>query len=346
MTWPTPDYSKAQVNRVGKKFARQNFLGPEDIFESYDILTNWRSCHGYPINTFQSTLRTKLKLIDKNAIVAQRLKRLPSIVAKLRRFPNMALSQMQDIGGLRAVVGTIAKVRQLEKDYDDTRFDHERIAVYDYIDTPKDSGYRSLHVVYKYKNKRAPMYDGLRIELQFRTKLQHAWATAVETIGTFLEQPLKASEGPEEWLAFFALVSSAFAHMEETSRVPGFKHLRARETYRAVKTAAAKLNVWDRLEAFSIAANAIATDKKQGHFRLVVLDMNSKTVQITSFGKSKLDEANKEYALVEEKLRNDDGLQAVLVSSDSIDSLKRAYPNYFLDTKEFMKKLELVVSKA
>ncbi len=45
----------------------------------------------------------------------------------------------------------------------------------------------------------------LLIELQLRTRLQHEWATAVETMGTFLQSSLKSSQGPEEWLDFFSL---------------------------------------------------------------------------------------------------------------------------------------------
>lgn len=63
-----------------------------------------------------------------------------------------------------------------------SRFDHQYVGMDDYISTPKESGYRSLHLKYKNKNKYRPDYDGLQIEIQLRTKLQHIWATAVETM--------------------------------------------------------------------------------------------------------------------------------------------------------------------
>ena len=46
--------------------------------------------------------------LDKNAIVAQRMKRAPSISLKLQRFDGMRIACMQDIGGLRAIVSTVA----------------------------------------------------------------------------------------------------------------------------------------------------------------------------------------------------------------------------------------------
>ena len=50
----------------------------------------------------------------------------------------------------------------------------------DYIENPKSSGYRSIHYIYKYSSN-IQDYDGLKIELQIRTRLQHSWAMAVET---------------------------------------------------------------------------------------------------------------------------------------------------------------------
>jgi hypothetical protein len=41
------------------------------------------------------------------------------------------------------------------------------------------------------------IYNDLKIEMQLRSQYQHAWATAVETVGTFIGQALKSSIGPE-----------------------------------------------------------------------------------------------------------------------------------------------------
>ncbi|NJN31491.1 MAG: hypothetical protein HC824_14500 [Synechococcales cyanobacterium RM1_1_8] len=116
MDWAKPKYSKKQVNRAGN-ILKQDNPDPGEKESAEDVLTNWRSLHSYPINTFQATLRDKLKSIDHNALVAQRLKRAPSIIGKLKRFDSMQLVRMQDIGGLRAVIETIDKVRDLEKSY-------------------------------------------------------------------------------------------------------------------------------------------------------------------------------------------------------------------------------------
>lgn len=73
----------------------------------------------------------------------------------------------------------------------------------DYITHPKDTGYRGVHLVYKYGSDKSADYRDMRIEIQIRTMLQHAWATAVETVGTFINMPLKSSLGDEGWLNFW-----------------------------------------------------------------------------------------------------------------------------------------------
>lgn len=118
MGWPTPKFSKSQVNKAGQIISAGYYLSEgvidlDDFFWAFEVVDNWRSCHGYPINTFQATLRQKLKTIDNKALVAQRLKRMPSIISKLKRFQSMQLARMQDLGGLRAVVSSLGKVHEL-----------------------------------------------------------------------------------------------------------------------------------------------------------------------------------------------------------------------------------------
>jgi len=313
-----------------------------DILRALSILNNWRSCHGYPINTFQATLRNKLKSIDSTALVAQRLKRLPSIILKLKRYKTMQLARMQDIGGLRAVVSSLKKVRELEINYKASRFKHELCGFYDYINNPKPSGYRSIHLVYKNRNPIIPEYDGLYIELQIRTRLQHAWATAVETMGTYLDYALKSSEGPEEWLNFFSLVGSAFAYLENTPPVPGHDTLSKESTFYSVIEKMHSLEVKDKLMAFSVATQHVQTDRKKGSYHLIILDFERRRVRIKTYTKDNLTQASKDYGKIEREISEGKHLQAVLVSAGSIKSLRQAYPNYFLDTQAFIKQLDRV----
>nr|MBP6823711.1 RelA/SpoT domain-containing protein [Acidobacteriota bacterium] len=302
-------------------------------------------CHGYPINTFQATLRLKLKTIDDEAIVAQRLKRAPSIILKLRRFDGMRLARMQDIGGLRAVVGSITKVRNLETAYRNAMFKHELTSSKNYIDEPKDDGYRSIHLIYRYVNENASSYNGLSLELQLRTQLQHAWATAVETMGTFLGQALKSGQGEGEWRSFFAVASAALSIVEKTAPVPGFEGLTTNEVYAEVERLENRLRVLDKLRGFAIAADKITTEQGRGAYHLVVLDSAKRTVSIRPYPIARLEEANIEYAAIEQRTKDGEAIEAVLVSAGPIDALRKAYPNYFLDTQAFVKQIEKVMKQ-
>lgn len=224
-----PTESKKNINKAGHILIDDN-SSPEDLEWALELADQWRACHAYPINTFQAALRRKFTLskYDGEPIVAQRLKRMPTIIDKLKRHPNMQLSTMQDIGGVRAILNSIDDVYRLADSYKNksskSRFAHELVNEYDYIQQPRsEDGYRSLHLIYRYKNVQYPGYDGLRLELQMRTKLQHTWATAVETMGTFLGQALKSRQGSREWIDFFAITSSAFAHLEKCPPSPSLQ---------------------------------------------------------------------------------------------------------------------------
>ena len=339
-------FTRGDVNRAGIIFRDVAGSSSDKLLWAVGILGKWRAMHNYPINTFQATLRQRLKAIDKDALVAQRLKRIPSIIEKLRRFPDMQLARMQDIGGLRAVVSSLKQVEALYKNYKETPFQHELVSHHDYIHQPKKSGYRSVHLVYRYKNRFAPEYDGLLLELQFRTKQQHAWATAVETMGIFLNYALKSSEGPDEWLKFFALTGSAFANLENRTPVPGYEQLTERETFLAVAEKAQQLKVREKLAGFGAAINAIHSDTKKGTYYLLTLDPLANTIRFQAYSKERFEIATADYLKAEEQIVAGSQQQAVLVATASVEALRRAYPNFFLDTHEFLKLLKPIEERA
>lgn len=345
MWYVKPEYSRSKVDKAGKIFVEPDSYTHSEIADAISVLTNWRASHAYPVNTFQATLRYRLRSMGIRALVAQRLKRTPSIVAKLGREGGMRLSRMQDIGGLRAVVDSIPHVREIEKQYRAATFAHELVDWDDYIDSPKFDGYRSVHLVYKYKNTRIHEFDNLRIELQLRTRYQHAWATAVETMGTYLGMALKSGEGDDSWRLFFRISANALAHVEKAPPVPGFESLDRAESLLLLRDIESEISVLDHLKGYSIATDHI-TSGGRGEFHVVVLDSRSKTVSIRSYPEDQFDLATEDYAAVEAAPGYGDGVEAVLVSVSSIRALKTAYPNYFLDTHEFVHQIDKLISEA
>lgn len=179
-----------------------------------------------------------------------------------------------------------------------------------------------------------------------RHKQQHAWATAVETMGTFLNFALKSSEGPDEWLKFFALTGSAFAHLENRNAVPGYERLTAREAFLATAEKAQQLKVREKLSGFGEAINAIHSDKKKGTYYLLILDPLARTLRFQAYSKERFDIATADYLKAEELIVKGSQQQAVLVATASVEALRRAYPNFFLDTHEFLKILMTIEQRA
>ncbi|HEX6770484.1 MAG TPA: hypothetical protein VF126_00565 [Acidobacteriaceae bacterium] len=156
----------------------------------------------------------------------------------------------------------------------------------------------------------------------------------METYSTFAGEALKSNVGSPEWMRFFALVSSAIAIYENSPCVPStastIEDLRPELT-----TLYEKLNVWNVLSGYSAGAK-LATDKEMWNADvfLLVLDPDEFTVTVSGYSRDQLIEANEEYAKIEKESPQ---FQSVLVSADSLNALRLAYPNYFLDTAEFLR---------
>ena len=214
MIWKKNTNTRNQIKKAGRVLAKGTIDVAEEL-RSIEVLDNWRASHAYPLHVIATNLRQKTKGTD--TIVVQRLKRLDSIIAKLKRKRSIGLYDMQDLAGCRVIAPTVEEVYQLSNQYKNSRIKHRHHKTDDYIEKPKKSGYRGIHMIYKYHSDKNDDYEGMFVEIQFRTQLQHLWSTAVETMGLYTGTNLKAGLGPDEVLKFFALVSSLFALEEKTT---------------------------------------------------------------------------------------------------------------------------------
>ncbi len=203
-------FSKKEVQKAGELLLIENLYieNPEGYSHAMQVLSYWRSCHIYPLDLVSDKLRNLAINVDRKSIVAKRLKRTPSILNKLRRFDSMKLRNMQDIGGCRAIVSTIKRANKLRRELNRKR----NFRVVDYIDQPKPDGYRGIHLIGKFYGENK--IDEYSIEVQIRTQVQHAWATAVEIIDLFTNQALKSNQGDKDWKDFFRNVSFEFSKIE------------------------------------------------------------------------------------------------------------------------------------
>ena len=102
------------------------------------------------------------------------------------------------------------------------RFKHKLLSAddrYDYISRPKADGYRGIHDVYEYvaRSPEGEPWNRLRIELQYRTVYQHAWATAVEVAGLLTDNEHKFGRAAPDYSEFFCLSSDLISRTFEAS---------------------------------------------------------------------------------------------------------------------------------
>jgi (p)ppGpp synthase/HD superfamily hydrolase len=210
-TYPKLQYSKIEVRQAGKILAGDiRFDDDSDlerkqaIIETFRIANNWREVHFVPIRSMRALVSRRARDLGLSVLHAARVKRISSIRKKLARPEGIHLDRINDIAGCRAVLDDIASVRTLV-DAIRSDFPHNFTGrEWDYIKAPKPDGYRSHHMVFEYSRQGDKShYNGLRVELQVRTRLQHSWATAVEAVGLYRNEDMKAGQGNQQWLRLF-----------------------------------------------------------------------------------------------------------------------------------------------
>lgn len=220
---PDATYSKRQVDRAGRLLLgfRDTLRSTGDVKgyglfevnEAFDAVTWWRSLHARPLNKVAANLRYHVARehghVDGRLDVTQRLKRRMTIVDKLAREPTMEVTQMHDIGGVRARLPSLDHVYAVSRRLKKTWTIHR---TRDYIAEPKASGYRALHHIVR--------RDGVKIEVQLRTVLQDAWANQVEDDGRRTDTGFKFGQGPHSVHSFYVAMSDAFAFEDRGEPLP------------------------------------------------------------------------------------------------------------------------------
>lgn len=346
MDYAKPENSVQIVNAAGKMISNFDPASYDQIklINAIDVVAQFRISHHFPLDTFYVTLRNRARKIHSKALTAQRIKRHDSVVKKLIWQPEMKLTQMQDIAGCRAIMPTLKAAEDLRDVYCSGSLAHQFIGQKDYIQNPKDTGYRGIHIKYRFNGKgtSAP-WDQLKVEIQLRTVLQHRWATAVEVAGTFTNTALKSNRGNVEWLRFFALMSSVFALRENRPTVPGTPTTLG-EICNEIKALNASHYIVPTLTNFHALVPHFEVGKSRARFYLVILNPLTSGVQVHAFKKDEWKAADYAYTEAEKKYLDQRDVQVVLVSVPSTTALKRAYPNYFLDTADFLREVLAITS--
>jgi ppGpp synthetase/RelA/SpoT-type nucleotidyltranferase len=349
-------HTNSAVNRAGDFIAGRNdcwkplLNNPKEwekrFDEAFDIMADWRSLHAVPMKLVSNILSSEATSIDGSPIVVERLKRFKSIRLKLQRFSVTNLTTIQDIAGCRAVVRDVAHAYKLS-DLIVTRLKSNLVGpgivenwFRDYIANPKPDGYRSIHQVAKFHRSDDPdlsPWKDLRVEIQIRSKIQHAWAMAVETASAITNQALKSGEGHEAWMRFFFLVAEIVAFNEGNPST-----FSSESEHRDARIEAAdlehRLRVVPLLSTMQHVLENYSTFEGRGGDDLYLLELNSEKREIKYVGYAKQDfkKASEAYAEKERENKNKEDIHVVLVSAESLEDLKSAYPSFFLDSAGFI----------
>lgn len=340
--WVVPKYSRNQVTKAGR-IIRKEQADNKELDSAIKVIDNWRASHAYPLHVFYMYFRNKFSS-RPDVLVVERMKRMESIIRKLQREKHMDLWMMQDLGGCRVILPTVQDVFETATRYRNSRIRHTLKGIHDYIQQPKSSGYRSLHLVYEYHSDKKETYNrNMLIEIQLRTQLQHIWATAVEAMGILAKQSIKSGEGEPCILRFFALISSLFALEEDSPVVPETpenKNILLEELRELSDRHDLSNKILKKLRGFRVAIDHEKdTDLDKRGYYVLQLDYSSGTLTISNFSLTDIEMANAMYTQIENN-HFQNQIDAVLVSASSCDVLRKAYPNYFADIGEFVQRVE------
>ena len=319
--------SKGAINRAGDAL-RARKLGPGQS----DILKSWRMAHRDVINSFQSLLRARAKNLDVQ--VAQRLKRRSTIIDKLSRHDGMQLARMDDVAGCRLIFPSVKALHEFRSKLHHAKFKHIRKNEkdkYNYIETPSDRGYRGIHDIYEHRSKSKkgnPKCDGLLIEIQYRTNIQHAWATAVEVVTEVTENEPKFDRGDRRYIKLFCLSSEMLARTLEKMPPRLFPELGNKELYAEFEALNREIGVMQML-VHLVVNDWVGDQIKADHIILHI----GKTVGFKLYQFDLELEASAKLLELEKEFPDDN---IVLVGARDVAEIKSAFRNYFNDVRDFL----------
>lgn len=327
-----PGGSKSRVTRAGEHI-RRGTATSDDLL----VVEEWRAAHRGVLNTFQAILRNRTR--GTKVSVAQRHKRKMTIFDKLNRIPGMQLVRMDDVAGCRLIFHSIDDLYAFRAKFHEARFNHKLRNdpdKYDYIKNPKLSGYRSIHDVYEYNvnSEAGKALAGLYIEIQYRTLVQHAWATAVEVVGFITKSQPKFQRGDNRYEQAMAWASELLARAHEGRKGP-FPNASNKEVLGKFLSLDVELHLMQTLRGLNSAKSDV-TDKRN----TILIFSKEGELEIRNFRDAT--DALRELFELEKNMPDRD---IVLVRADTSEEVHLAFRNYFSDAREFVRLVDVACTE-
>lgn len=315
-------HTKGEIRRAGEAIAKGVASRADE-----QVLQEWRDCHAYVLNTFQQTLRRWIR--NRPYVLVQRLKRLNTVKDKLRTGRATDVATMNDLAGCRLIFPSVPELISYRDEFHSkSRAEHHYLSggKFNYLGSPKATGYRGMHDVFRYNVQEPPgeAWNGLRVEIQYRTQAQHAWATAVEISDLIDGERVKFDRGANvERERLFVLASEYIARNAENMK-GALPELSDAQVLNELVGLEHKIGVFGRLRALSAGAPVIPKSKN-----LVLCFSDSLEIIPFRSGRQALARRN------QIELDSPD-LDVVYIRAEKPHEVAGAFRNYFRDAQGFL----------
>lgn len=316
--------SNREIDRIGDQL-RLN----QDDNAALVKLADFRSFHEKHMIDITSFCQIVTEKIEPTAIVVSRLKKFSTIIDKLGRLNSTNLHQMQDIAGCRIILESESAIYEARNLLLSIVHGYEKIDEKDYIQKPKKSGYKGIHLIFKSNTTRRV------VEVQIRNREQHTWATLVETSDLIVGTKLKERNEPVEAAKVFAILSRDLNSLSEKELLSVLKFERNNKFIeRLMKVFHNNIENIER-----VWSNSKPNPRKKS-FILVLDDSNS--LEIFSYVSSK--KAQQIYLDRINKKRNENSA-IVYTSKGDLNSILIGYSNYTLVGNDLIIKIIEILYK-
>lgn len=322
--------SKTKIDKSGYALAKGNFGSDDEFLDLENVFDEYRKSHLQPLSETTIELQNWLNSYGGSYYIAQRLKRKPQIVRKLNRL-SVRLTQLQDIGGCRIIVEKNQDVERLRKFIEEkissqSNFNLTRAT--DYREKGRDdTGYRSLHLLLE-KN-------GIKLELQIRSRIQHCWAESIERTSVIYGYHLKEKEGDQSVIDYFKKLSDIFYEIE-AGREPhaqeklDLDHLRSESE--SIIESSDKNRIFDSYvneDIIRTLSEKESRNKSGLNNWIIVFDWNTGAFVSWDIIDRNPDAAIKAYVNYENIFPEAEGYEVVMIGSSDVATVRQTHSHYF-----------------
>lgn len=316
-----------QIDKLGEQLVIQD---NQSNNEALMQLQEFRKSFQEPLAEVFAFVLQNARKIDKHCVVTYRIKRIDTIIDKIKRYRNnpngsMKLSRMWDIAGCRCIFNSndeskLYKLLEIiNNEYGGT------CKVNDYIKERKESGYRCIHIYVKDHKSNKP------IEIQIRNTEQHNWATLVEIIDVLYNTKEKFSIEQDDLGRFLYLYSRRLEGLTQKEYNQLISIEKKRRIFETMSSRITTNNINIRKQWLSI--------KNNGAY--YVIEANRETTVIESYNTF----ADAENAYFQKYL-NDNEFNIVLthIPNATFEVISMAYSNYLLSMHAFFDDFRKLIS--